>query len=501
MRRAYFNGKIMTMENENYAGYLLTEDGVILEAGVGEPPEADEYEDLQGNVLMPAFIDAHSHFTSVAYSFLRVQMDGISSAEEILDKTEKFIISENKQGQWVVAMGYDNNLLEGKRHITDRELDELSQKYGNCAIVLEHKSGHSGVFNGEAQRRLGITSSRNGFLEETEYLEKLGQIPLEDGRKLTEAYKKAQDKYFSMGITTAQEGYAMGLILPLYKSLMASGELKLAVNAYPDFDSIEKWYSAFPKSRGDYYKNLKIGGLKIMLDGSPQLKTAWISGKYTDGTCGYPAMEDEAVERAVKWAAENDVQVIAHCNGDMACGQFIKAVGKYGNKRAVMIHAQLLRRDQLELVRKFGIIPSFFVAHVWHWGDIHAENLGFERACGISPAASALKEGISFTFHQDAPVIEPDMFETIWCAAKRETKNGKILGEDERISVFEALKAVTVNAAYQYFEENKKGRLNKGMAEDLIIVDKDPLEIPVDDIRNIRVLKTIKDGITVYEAR
>ena len=497
MRRVYYNGTIITMEEDIYADYVVTENGIIKETGRGSAPEADEYVDLKGNTLMPSFIDPHSHMTSVAYSFLRVQLDEITSIKEIKEKIEKFIVSGNKQNQWVVAMGYDNNILEEKRHITHKDLDEIS---GGCAIIVEHKSGHSGVFNMEAQKRLGITSSVNGLMEETPYLEKLKEIPLEEGQALMDAYKKAQDKYFSYGITTAQEGYGLGMLLPLYKGLMEAGILKIDLVAYPDFDSIEKWYSAFPKSRDKYDRSFKIGGLKIMLDGSPQGKTAWISGTYTDGTCGYPALSDEEVNKAVSWAAENNVQVISHCNGNMACEQFIDAVGRYRNNRAVIIHAQLLRKDQLDKVKEYEMIPSFFVAHTFHWGDTHIKNFGLERAKTISPANSALKKGILFTFHQDAPVIEQDMFETVWCAVKRQTKDGVILGEDERISVLEALKAVTVNAAYQYFEEGTKGVIKEGAKENLIVVDKDPLKAEIDDIKNIKILKTIKDGNTVYSA-
>lgn len=151
-------------------------------------------------------------------------------------------------------------------------------------------------------------------------------------------------------------------------------------------------------------------------------------------------------------ALEEHMQILAHCNGDAACGQYIrvfeKAAAAEGKTlpadiRPVMIHAQLLGLDQIPNVKAMGMIPSFFAGHVYHWGDIHADNLGMERASHISPAASAEKEGIAYTFHQDAPVIEPDMLETVWCAVNRCTKNGKVLGSKERISVTDALKAVT----------------------------------------------------------
>ena len=142
------------------------------------------------------------------------------------------------------------------------------------------------------------------------------------------------------------------------------------------------------------------------------------------------------------------------------------------------------------------MIPSFFVAHVYHWGDTHIENFGMERAQNISCAGSALKKGITFTFHQDTPVIMPDMIETIWCAVNRQTKNGVTLGENQKIPVYEALKAVTKNAAYQYFEEKNKGTIEKGKKADLVILSGNILEYS--DIRSISVLETIKEGKTIY---
>lgn len=201
------------------------------------------------------------------------------------------------------------------------------------------------------------------------------------------------------------------------------------------------------------------------------------------------------------------MQILAHCNGDAACGQYIrvfeKAAAAEGKTlpadiRPVMIHAQLLGLDQIPNVKAMGMIPSFFAGHVYHWGDIHADNLGMERASHISPAASAEKEGIAYTFHQDAPVIEPDMLETVWCAVNRCTKNGKVLGSKERISVTDALKAVTVNTAYQYFEERERGSIAPGKRADFVILSENPLEKDKMQIRDIRVLATIKDGDVIY---
>ena len=205
-------------------------------------------------------------------------------------------------------------------------------------------------------------------------------------------------------------------------------------------------------------------------------------------------------------AINDDMQLLAHCNGDAAVNQYItqyeiaKEKCNKGNEiRPVIVHAQLLRRDQLDRVKYLNMIPSFFVAHVYYWGDVHIKNFGKERADLISLANSAIKKDIKFTFHQDAPVIEPNMLETVWCAVNRITKNGVILGEEERINPLEALKAITINAAYQYFEEDLKGSIKENKLADLVILDSNPLKANKDDIRNIKVLETIKEGKTIFK--
>ena len=185
----------------------------------------------------------------------------------------------------------------------------------------------------------------------------------------------------------------------------------------------------------------------------------------------------------------------------MAAERFIEAEENYGDPatRPVMIHAQFLGLDQLDRVKRAGIIPSFFVAHVLHWGEIHIRNLGLQRASKMSPLRSALERNMHFTLHQDSPVILPDMLETIYCAVSRKTETGRILGEDERIDVCSALRAVTAEVAYQYFEENETGTLSEGKRENLIILSENPVGCSEEKLREIRVEETIRDGETVFK--
>ena len=198
------------------------------------------------------------------------------------------------------------------------------------------------------------------------------------------------------------------------------------------------------------------------------------------------------------------MQLLAHCNGDRAAEQYLTLLAQAerdaGKKlcRPVMIHAQLLGLDQLERVKALGVIPSFFVAHVYHWGEIHVKNFGLDRAGRISPAGSALARGIPFTFHQDSPVIPPDMLETIWCACVRKTKTGRVLGAEERIPVEAALRAVTQTAAHQYGLERELGTLRPGKRADFVLLSGDPLRTPPEELKKLQVERTIQRGRTIW---
>lgn len=473
MKKIYINGDFVTLENDNIEA-LATENDKIIKTGskaeILEVADANtEIIDLKGNTLMPSFIDAHSHIFALAKSLMQISIDGLTSIEEIkncLDKYKK----ENRTNEWIIVNGYDNNILKNREHITKQELDEI---FPDTPVIIENKSRHNGIANSEALEKLGITKTTadpeggriifdKGLLEENAFIDSLKKIPLPKIEEIMNAFKEAQETYASHGITMAQEGVITNELAKIYKLLADKHEIFLDIVAYMDYknvDEIKKEYSEFINK---YNNNFKIGGIKIFLDGSPQAKTAWLREAYINEPeyYGYRIMKDEDVEELLENSKESNLQILAHCNGDKAAEQYINAIKKVsGLKRPVMIHAQLLGLDQLPDVKKYNIIPSFFISHIYYFGDIHIKNLGMKRAEHISPAGSSLKKNILFTFHQDTPVIEPDMFETIWCAVNRTTRDGKLLGEDEKISVLEAIKTVTINAAYQYGEEEIKGSL------------------------------------------
>ena len=496
MKKLYFNGDIITMEGDAPRA-VLTEDGIIKAVGALEDFSTVDAEpvDLMGATMLPAFIDAHSHLSAYAISFLQARLNNCTSFSEIaVAITEYMTKNLVSKGEWVTATGYDHTLLKEGRHPDRAFLDRVCP---DNPLLVQHISSHMGVFNSVAMSRLNIEGS--GYMEEERFVDVIKGIPQPQSPEA--AYEKAQEGYASYGITSVQEGMFPKELTGIYKKLQ--GKLKLDVTAYVEPKSAEEVYSAFPNADGRLDGGFRLGGYKIFLDGSPQAKTAWLRSPYLGSSdSGKPTMSNEAVLSAMDLTVKNKRQLLVHCNGDRAAQQMIDCAKHFPHidrLRPVMIHAQLLAPAQLDELKSAGIMPSFFIGHIYYWGDVHLVNLGEKRASHISPAGSALNRGIVFTFHQDTPVTEPDMLCSVACAVNRLTKNGVLLGGDERIPVYEALKAVTINAAWQYFDENVRGSIRPGKRSDFVILDKNPLLTPPEEIADIKVIKTLKDDRVIFE--
>lgn len=283
------------------------------------------------------------------------------------------------------------------------------------------------------------------------------------------------------------------------------------VAAYVDIKSAQPLLT--PKANLPiYFNGFRIAGHKITTDGSPQGKTAWLGHPYhiapegqDSSYVGYPAIEQAALFEGVKKAYEKNIQVIVHANGDAAIGWFIDAVREaqalYGQKdlRPVLIHGQTLRAAQIPALAELNIIASLFTLHTFYWGDWHYESvLGPERAEFISPTRASLDAGVKVTTHTDSPVVLPNPMRMVAATTERKTRSGRILGADQRLNVYESLKAITSTAAYQYFEEDQKGSIAIGKFADFAIVSANPLAVPTDEIADIDVVETIKKDKSVF---
>lgn len=524
----YFGGPILTMEDGPSPEAVLVTDGRIRETGSRDTLRSLAGEncrevDLMGRTLMPAFLDPHSHLTAFANTLRLIPLADARSHQDILDTLKAYLSSHTlPKDAWIIAFGYDQNLFPGREQPTKELLDQVSREH---PVVISHASGHMGVLNSLALEKLGITAQTpdpqggvigrvpgsrepNGYLEETAFTDNTGRIPKPTMEELGAAVEEAQKVYLAAGITTIQDGRTGLPDWELLRFLAQKDKLIADVVCYPVLTAGKDPLSGLPGTTG-YENHLRLGGRKIFLDGSPQGRTAWMSAPYEnapDGYRGYGVHTDEEVLDFARTAYSHNFQLLAHCNGDAAAQQLIDACSAareeypQADVRPVMIHAQLLRPDQLPAMAQLGMVASFFVAHTYYWGDIHLENFGRERGSRISPVGSAVRCGVVETFHQDTPVLPPDMITTVWCAVNRVTRNGVALDREEAVTPLEALKAVTIHAAWQYGEEDRKGSIRPGKAADLIILDQNPLTVDPQKIREIKVLETIKDGVTVFKA-
>ncbi len=521
MKTLFYGGNIITMAEPLYAEAVLIENDKIIAVGSEATlrTKADNFVDLNGATMLPGFIDAHSHMTEYAMCSTEVALNGIDNFEDMKAAIQKHIADNNiPKGKWVIGRNYDHALFEGHKHPTKEQIDSIAPDH---LLMIKHSSVHSGLVNERVIEKFNITPETpvpagarivtengklTGELEEgalSMIRAKVPPVSIEDACK---AHVKMQKYYASNGITTAQDGYLTARMVEIYKKLYDRGELKLDIVGIPpkgQYENLCELMDTLPKGI-----RARVGGIKYFLDGSPQLRTAWVRTPYLGGSgkdVGNPTHNDEDVIEAFRFAAQHNAQILIHSNGDAAVEQFLRCLEIVAKEypiskelRHVIIHGQLMGVDQLAKAKELGVIVSFFVAHTYHFADTHLRNLGKERGYKVSPTQSALKNGVVFTFHQDAPVIEPDMLETVWCASNRVTRDGvRLVGEE--ISVLDALRAVTVNAAYQYFDEDKKGSIEVGKVADFVVLNKNPLEVPKETIRDIKVLATYKYGEKIYE--
>lgn len=532
MKKIYFNGTIIPMTKEtDFLEALVEENGKIIYTGLYEDAVkkyGNEMEkiDLKGQCLMPGFIDAHSHFAMNGQMSVFADLSECESFDDIVKALEDYI-ENNKitDSQAVMGFGYDHNFLIEEAHPDKRVLDRVSTQ---IPIMILHVSAHLSCVNSKVLELADISADKDnptggviGRLEGTNepsgYLEEaaMGLAYQVMGSRVNFAPEKMmagiQSIYLKNGITTVQDGATTAKDMMLIKAMADNKMLLLDVIAYPLLSGGgSELYEQYEEFATDYKNHVRFGGYKIVLDGSPQGRSAWMSEPYLGGAedyCAYSYHTDDQVEEFVTTAIKDGKQILAHCNGDAASEQFVtayeKALDKTGSTadlRPVMIHCQTVRNDQLDRMAKIKMIASIFVGHVWYWGDIHIKNFGQVRGNHISPVKDAIDRGVKVNFHQDTPVTKPDMLHSIWCAVNRISRKGNIVGKEQASSVYEALEAVTINAAYQYHEEDIKGTLEVGKLADMVILSDSPMVVDKLAIKDIRVLETIKEGKIVFSA-
>lgn len=541
----YHGGPILTMEGDSprYAEALAVRDGRILLVGNKEVVFAAQGKrtsvvDLKGKTMLPGFIDAHGHAFNAGFQKLAANLlpppDGtggdVAAIQARLTQWQGENATAIEKSGWVIGFGYDDSQLAEQRHPTATELDQVSV---DIPVIIIHQSGHLGAMNHKGLEFAGITAASrdppggvirreadgktpNGVLEEMAMFGPLFKVLAAlDAASNEKIALAGVDAYTQFGFTTAQEGRASKAASETWRTLAREKRLKMDVAVYPDIQS-ELEYMQQVGTSATYTDHFRVAGVKLSLDGSPQGKTAWLSRPYEhppagqpEDYAGYPAIPKAEDRQALVDAAfRNKWQLLAHCNGDAAADALIDAVAKAGanfgagDRRTVMIHAQTVRQEQLDRMKDLGIVPSFFSMHTFYWGDWHRdETLGRERAFQISPAVSAMQRGMKFTEHHDAPVALPSALMIVHTAVNRTSRSGDVIGPEQRVSAYVALKSITDWAAWQYFEEADKGTLAEGKLADLVVLDQDPLKVAPSVLKDIKVLQTIKEGQTIFAAK
>lgn len=538
--KIFHGGDIITVNDaQPSAGAVAVKDGIIL--AVGSEVEvmvhrgtATEVVDLAGRTLVPGFLDPHSHYFSSLTVANQVNLFAPPAGPgkdipTILAELRRFR-DENKvpAGEMIQAYGYDDNVMPDGVGLTR---DDLDADFPDNPVLVGHVSMHGAVLNSAAMEKYGISAETEtppggiilrkpgsdepaGLLMETAYLPIFASLPKPSREQEIESTRAGQMLYAAAGITTAHEGATHAAEVDVMKRGADAGAYIIDVVAYPfitDLDAVLEKHP--PASFGRYVNGLKLGGIKITIDGSPQGKTAYFTTPYLTGGPGgeenwrgEPTFPEVMVKDAVKRIYELGLPLNLHANGDAAIDMFLRAheyaaAGDLSKDRNVtVVHSQFIRPDQLEKYVEYKVTPSFYTLHTFYFAEAHIKNRGAEQAAYISPMRDAIDMGLHPTNHTDFVVAPLDQMFVMWSAVNRISRGGEVIGPDQRISPLEALQAITINAARQYDEEESKGSIEPGKLADLVILSDNPLTVEPDAIKDIKVVETIKEGSTVFRA-
>ncbi len=535
----YSGGTIITMNDQaSSAQALAVKDGKIVAVGGRKVVEA-QYKgartkavNLKGKTLLPGFIDAHSHYfssLSVANQ-VKVYAPPAGPGKDVASIVAAIAAFRDKhkipKGELIQAYGYDENVMPNGRLLNR---DDLDQAFPDNPVLVGHVSMHGGVLNSAALKKFGFsadtetpaggiivrkpgTNEPYGLIMEMAWLPVFANLPKPRPDQELAWSLAGQKLYAEAGITTAHEGATHAADLKVMQRAAKSGRYLIDVVAMPFIPDLQAVLTDNPRSEwGKYVNRLKIGGVKITIDGSPQGRTAFFTTPYLTGGpggekdwSGELAAPQDVINQAVKAVYDLDVPLDLHANGDGAIDAFFKAheaaaAGDLTRDRHVtMVHAQFTRRDQIDKFVQYKIRPSFYTLHTHYFAEAHVANRGPEQAMFISPMRSAIDQGLRPTNHTDFYVAPLDQMFMLWSAVNRVSRAGAVVGADQRVTPMEGLKAMTIWSAEQHLEGDSKGSLEVGKLADLVILDKNPLKVKPMAIKDIKVVETIKEGKTIY---
>ncbi|WP_404458834.1 amidohydrolase [Oceanobacillus kapialis] len=534
------NGNVLTLDKNNtIAGSVAVSDGRII--GIWSEPEPPKETveissnttviDLKGDTLLPGFIDTHNHI--LTHGLMRDWVDCSTPPNKTIKDIKSAISNATNNlsdGDWVQGYGYDDTLLEDQRHPTRHDLDEVSP---NNPVFIKHISGHLAVANSVAMELAGLNvhtddppsghfgrddnGKLNGVLYEHEAMQVIQQIiPQKTVDEMVINLEKAAYEYISHGITTNSDAAVrnrqeLEVHLKAAKTNKNSMRTQLMI-MHNLFRNGEVFGAYTPEELNkeimDNSNGLaKLDSAKMFQDGSIQGLTGALREDYykNPGLKGDLIHDQESFQEEVLDLHRRGFRITTHGNGDRAIGSILDAyeyaLSKHPreNHKHRIEHVQAATPGDLEKMATLDVAGSFFINHVYYWGDRHKNIfLGPERAKRISPLAEAVQHNLLFTLHSDCPITPISPLFSVWAAVNRITRNGEILGPEQKIDVITALKAMTIYGAELIFDSENLGSIEVGKLADFTILEADPTTVDPIEIKDIKIKSTIINGKIVY---
>jgi hypothetical protein len=529
----FINGDIITVDDRNPAAEALAvKDGKIAAVGDRELALAlkgpkTELIDLHGKTLMPGLIEPHSHpiISALLYDWLDVSGFTNSSGSEVLEKLRS-AVKRAKPGEWIAAFGYDPILLRDLKALNADLLDDISRDnpifvmiQSMHTVFVNHKAFEAAGISDESPQPSGGTyvKDKGGRLtgmviEQAAIAPVMMAILLEAQGNGLELVERQIQRYAQAGYTTVG---AMG-VFPVFlnwqnilKELIERDDCPIRMSVMDKATDLEQGITVDFGSAGD---RLKSGGAKFWYDGSFGTGNVFLDAPYLNSrlmqeglgvppdTRGYSMMPKERLKGLVQKYHDQGRQIAIHAQGDRAIREVIDVyesvlqAAPRADHRHRIEHGGLFPLDQMERAARLGLTASWHINYVYYYGEaLRDEIIGPERANISYPVGAAVKAGICNSLHNDSPMYPAEPFKLMQSAVTRKTRNGQVIGEEQAIGVDEAIKALTINAAWQLFMEDKVGSLEVGKLADLVILSENPRKLNPNRLADIRILKTYRN--------
>jgi predicted amidohydrolase YtcJ len=514
-----YNGVVYSVDSAfSVHEAFAVKDGKFVAMGTSEEIRnlyrADSVIDAGGRAIYPGFYDPHSHFMGLGRKLDAADLVGTTSYEDVIEKLKAFR-ARNPDRAWLLGRGWDQNDWEDKR-FPDKTL--LDAAFPDVPVLLTRIDGHASLVNSKALGMASITakSKAEGGLVEVRNGQPTGilvdrasdlvtrMIPDYTKEEKREILQAAEKSCLAVGLTTVSDAGLPRQDIELIDEMHKNGTLKIRDYAMISV-SPENLDYYIPK--GPYQSDrLTVRSFKVYADGALGSRGACLLEPYADATTtGFLLASPEVLESYTARIANSGFQANTHCIGDSANRLMLNLYGKYlkgpNDRRWRIEHAQVVSKDDVAKFGKYSVIPSVQPSHTTSDMDWADERLGAERLKTAYAFKDLIKQNGYIALGSDFPVEAVNPLYGFHSAVARVDAQGnpaRGFQMENALSREEALRGMTIWAAHSNFEEQTRGSIEKGKFADFVILDKDILKAPLPEIRNVKVVRTVIGGESLY---